>query len=87
MCDCDGPLFATTRVVTARKDHRCVECQATIALGDRYECTSGLWVDGGFETFRTCLACVELGTELECWVYGEMHQTLAELAHDVCAAP
>jgi hypothetical protein len=82
MCDCDGPTFSTTRTVTARKAHECVECRGTIALGDRYECTSGLWVDGGFLTFRTCLPCIEFRAELDCWIYGEVHQTRAELAED-----
>jgi protein gp37 len=43
--DGDGPSFFDARVVTARKSHRCTECDETIAKGSKYEAASGKWDD------------------------------------------
>lgn len=62
MCNCstdDGPSCFRARRRKARKEHRCVECYKTIAVGETYEYTSGVW-DGVGDSFKTCLRCVVL---------------------------
>jgi hypothetical protein len=43
---------------TARRQHTCVECRATIQPGDVYEYVSGVW-DGTPDSFKTCMACID----------------------------
>ncbi len=59
MCDCDVPsaFYQTTR--KARKDHKCCECHGTIAKGETYQYSSGIW-DGSPGHFKTCMACVSV---------------------------
>lgn len=66
-------------IVTARKDHACVECRAAITIGTRHESTSGKW-DGDVRTYRTCLMCVEIRNHFSCggWTYGEVWRELEE---------
>jgi hypothetical protein len=79
--DGDGSLeVIEDKVVKARKDHRCVECRETIAKGQKHEYIKGLW-DGRFDTFRTCLSCVEIRNHFSCgngWLFGEVWSQLGE---------
>lgn len=85
-CDCslatndfDGPAFTETKIVKARKQHLCCECQEYIEPGKQYECTSGLW-DGSFSRFATCLPCMRIRKHYcpHGWIYGELRNTLIE---------
>ena len=59
----DGcPDFTSTKMVTAKKDHKCIECKGVIKKGEQYEKTVGKW-DGNFDTFKTCLDCLSLRRE------------------------
>jgi hypothetical protein len=51
-----SPEFMTDRVVTARKDHGCGECRATIAAGEAYRYYSGKF-DGHFHIHKVCRRC------------------------------
>jgi hypothetical protein len=59
MCDCsDNPAIICNCVSRkARKSHRCDECRRTIVSGETYEEHSGLWRDGGWNTYRWCAHC------------------------------
>ena len=64
--------FATDKIVTARKQHKCDECNRTIEKGERYERVTGKW-DGEFYTFRTCSDCLSLRKTFFCtWRYEEL---------------
>lgn len=85
-CDCslatndfDGPTFSKTKIVKARKRHRCCECDEYIQPGKQYERTSGVW-DGDFSTFATCLPCMRIRKQYcpHGWIYGELRDTLKE---------
>jgi len=54
--DGDGPEFFTTRIVKARKVHRCGECREEVSVGQLHEYVVGKW-EGDFGTHRTCLPC------------------------------
>lgn len=58
MCvvDFDPPSAYREVHRTARKPHRCEDCRATIAPGDRYLYISGVW-DGRGDSFRRCAEC------------------------------
>lgn len=43
---------------TARRQHTCCECRATIQPGDVYEYASGVW-DGTPGSFKTCMLCID----------------------------
>jgi hypothetical protein len=60
--DGDAPKVFNSGIVTARKAHHCFECKAAIPPGGEYERVTGLW-EGGWETYRFCLACSEISRE------------------------
>lgn len=63
--DAEAASFSTISIVKARKPHKCCECNETIAPGQQYERCTGLW-DHGFDTFATCLSCVEIRDHFRC---------------------
>jgi hypothetical protein len=48
--------FNSTKHPTARRQHRCDECNRTIEQGERYSRTAAVW-DGDFFTNVACLHC------------------------------
>lgn len=81
-CVCDGEAadVCSSKVVTARKQYTCCECEETIERGEKYEYISILW-EGSWNHFRTCTICVRIRDDLCacCYVFGELHETLKEL--------
>lgn len=77
------------KVVVARKNHRCTECNAPIAPGERYGRASGVVVPGfdadpGPRTWKRCMACVVLADRLQtefelCIPWGTLLQAQADL--------
>lgn len=51
------------RLVLARKQHVCVECNRAILPGETYHQAKGLWT-GGWKIFRTCSECEEVRERL-----------------------
>lgn len=74
-CDYDPPSFYGRYIRTAKKPHKCEECNGAILPGEKYEYVSGLW-DGYFSDFKTCERCVDLRTWVKnnvpclCWAHG-----------------
>jgi len=60
----NGPVTSDVTYPKARKDHRCCECRQTIKKGEEYERFSGLWEDGGWGVFKTCLPCSRMRDDL-----------------------
>jgi hypothetical protein len=63
-CDCsidvdNNPEFMTSKIITARKFHKCCECHEEIKPGEKYERVSGKW-EGEMSTIRTCLICAKI---------------------------
>ena len=83
--DGEGPDVCEDKIVTARKEYRCIECRDVIKPGDKYEYTRGLW-DGRWSTFRTCILCLRIRKDFFCsWVYGDMRQDFfEEYGFDYC---
>lgn len=74
------PAFCDERIVTARREHRCCECRETIQPGTDYEYVAGKW-DGRFDSFKTCLLCVEIRRAFACdssWTYTTLWEDLQE---------
>ncbi len=46
-----------TKIVKARKTHRCDNCLRTIERGDRYETETQLAFGRGFVARKRCLGC------------------------------
>jgi hypothetical protein len=59
--DFEGESFELycTRMLTARREHKCCECSGVIPRGVQYENVVGKW-DGEFSRYKTCLLCVEI---------------------------
>ena len=60
-CDCSvdvdlRPSVESASWRKARRSHVCVECDATIHVGELYEYSSGCW-DGRWDHFSTCKPC------------------------------
>lgn len=51
------PEVSNTRIVKARKAHKCCECGCEIKPGAQYESSGGVW-DGEWSTYKTCDTCV-----------------------------
>lgn len=60
---CELPEVACVSNPTARKNHKCCECEGTIAPGDRYQVYGGLW-DRRWRTFKTCEDCLALRNDI-----------------------
>lgn len=86
-CDFDPAVFYRTRVVTARKPHKCEECSGEIRPGDKYEYVSAKW-EYEIDTFHTCSHCVDLRTWVRnnvpclCWMHGGGDESMEEAIED-----
>lgn len=71
------PEFYNSRIVTAKKIHKCGECNKDINPGSKYEYVVGTW-EGDFDTHKTCNVCLELRETFFCdgWTFGEIHEHL-----------
>jgi len=54
--DAEYPSVFDAELRCARKEHRCIECRGTIAIGEKYHYASGC-TDGKWWHVRSCLAC------------------------------
>ena len=65
-CDADSeaPEFYQEKKVTARKEHKCSECGATIKPGDKYIRVVGKWYD--FMEYKTCMDCQLIADLMTC---------------------
>jgi len=78
--DGDRPAFSTQEWRTARKAHKCIECQRQIQPREKYECYSGKW-DTGMATYRTCAECQNIRATLYCnsgWTFGQLWEDVEE---------
>jgi len=80
-CDYEPAVFYRTRIVRARKGHRCYECSSPILPGELYENTAGMWDRcDGVSTFKTCERCRDLRVWVTnsipcfCWAHGNLHE-------------
>lgn len=60
MCADDIAVIFESKVVTARKPYWCYECPKRIMPGEKYVCNSGLFPEGGWQSFRVCEPCEQL---------------------------
>jgi len=63
--DYDSPQFFREKMVKARKEHKCCECQRAIEPGETYEYSSGMW-DGRLDQHKTCSDCVSVRANFCC---------------------
>lgn len=84
MCMIDGAeryYPETDEWRTARKEHRCGECNRTIRRGERHHVGGGA-MEGDWYTHRTCAHCATvrewLRAECSGWVYEAVAEDLLE---------
>jgi hypothetical protein len=63
--DCEPCEFFEIIIRTARKFHRCSECDTGINKGEKYQRCYGK-SDGEFWTFNTCMICAEIRKVFTC---------------------
>jgi hypothetical protein len=63
MSDYDLPSVFSEKIRTARREHKCCECQRTIKTGERYHFAKGCW-EGKWGEYKTCASCHELRRDL-----------------------
>lgn len=61
---CEMPAAYVLDVVTARKDHLCIECKGWIKRGEKYNKHHGVWDGSGF-TYKVCLECEKLRADID----------------------
>jgi hypothetical protein len=78
--DHDGNEFYTEAMRTARKPHRCCECQRTIQPGERYEHAAGKGHGDRVFTAKTCAECSAIRDALVCgsWVFEQLWEAIEE---------
>ena len=82
-CDYDPPSVFSSKMVKARKQHRCDECRRRISAGERYSYVFGVW-DGYANSFHICANCEEIRSFVSinipcfCWAYGNMLEDARE---------
>ncbi len=92
MVDCDVCIgvdsieerfeFSTTETRTARKPHKCYECEREIRPGEKYEHVAGRY-EGEFSVYDTCALCVEIRNVFTCgnsWYFGLLWEEMREYA-------
>lgn len=57
--------FFNSSIVTARKEHECLECGRTIQPGEKYERAGGK-CEGEFWSAAVCLECEEIAKAVVC---------------------
>jgi len=59
-----------SKIVTARKEHKCGECSKTISPKEEYEVVNILR-DGTFRMYKTCTDCVSIRNVFFCngWIF------------------
>lgn len=75
----EGYDFSRSKIVTAKKDHKCCECRQPIATGSKYEYVFGVWY-GDPDTHKTCLDCLSVRNIFFCdgWWYEQLWDQLKE---------
>lgn len=58
------------RIVKARKQHKCCECDELIDKDERYHYTSGVW-GGTPNSFKQCLNCGDIFNAASCAAFSE----------------
>lgn len=83
-CDCSCTDYLRNDVYrsdmrTARKPHKCCECQDTIGPGQRYEDVAAL-TEGGWWTAKTCEPCKYMRNHYcpDGFCHGGLAETLME---------
>jgi len=70
--------FFREEILTARKEHRCIECRGGIYPGQQYERVVGKW-EGYFSTVKTCMICAKIrDTYCDSFNYGTLQEALWE---------
>ncbi len=84
MSECDLPQFYNWSEPVARKQHKCCECSAPIAKGEKHFVATGKW-DFGISTFRQHLLCMEACMFIrdkfngsECICFGGLEEWVSE---------
>lgn len=71
------------KVRTARKTHRCRECNRPIQPGEKYRVEKTLF-DGSVGTVKTCMDCNSIRTHLcEYYYYGEVRELVRNSVADM----
>ena len=80
-CDCsidvcgeDIPIIDNIKIRKARKEHKCVECDEVIKIGEKYQSANNLYRGDGWIKFATCLPCATIREDFCCtgFYYGEL---------------
>lgn len=89
VCDGDQPsLFSEREIRSARKQHKCDECQNPINVGESYRSVFGVW-DGMADSHRLCSYCVACKEYVEahlpcfCWYWGSEGEMLNDMRESV----
>lgn len=73
------PEFSITKVITARKAHKCCECHKEINPGEKYEMVVGKW-EGEMSRFKTCIPCSSIRKDYcpDGYEFGALQEALWE---------
>ena len=63
----------------AKKEHKCIECSATIMPGEKYHYVKGRW-DFGWDVYKTCYQCFRIREDYcECgYIFGGLQKAIWE---------
>lgn len=89
-CSCvyvniDGNIDThTEKIVKARKQHTCCECDKIIEINEKYEYIKGFW-EGDVVIYKTCLDCLSIRYVFFCdgWYYTQTKELLRDHIYDI----
>ena len=77
--DLESAQVYHSKMVTARKEHSCYECENIIKVGQKYEQVDAVY-EGEWEHFKTCTTCVNIRRNMFC--NGFPHGAMWECIHE-----
>ena len=87
-CDYDLPSVYSPRMVVAKKQYNCCECNGYILRGESHQYLFAIW-DGNPSQLRTCLRCVDVWNFVEgnipcaCLIHGSLFETAGYVIEEV----
>ena len=75
----EGSEFYNSKMVKARREHRCCECNKIIEKAEVHETVVGKW-EGLIQRYRTCALCMEIRTKFgeRGWLFGSVWDDIHE---------
>ena len=71
--------IVSDKMITAKRNFKCCECQDIIPAGQRHEYFAGRTDDGRMDKYHTCMVCRSIRMKFVCdWIYSELFESISD---------